>query len=199
MMPPSIAENAGNRREVFMPRLDLTMMLAAAMLAGSCTNHQINFDQLPDGTALPSWNGSGLGPGNPAVIETEYAADGVTSFDSIGGGVFLLGTQGAPSQPNAACPYGTGGLLNYGETTTITLAQSTCNVWVTIPPNLGRVTVAAFDSAGNALRSEASDGPNATADANGARRVRVNACGIRRVELSGSNYCFDDFTWQERW
>lgn len=182
-----------------MHRFDLAIILAGAMLVGSCTNHQVNFDQRPDGTPLPSWTGSPLGPGNPAVIETEYAAEGVTSIDSTGGGVFLLLLQNTSTPPNAACPYGSGGLLNYGEPTTITLAQSTCNVWVTIPSGFGTVTVDAFGSGGNLLRTEASNGSNATPVANGAKRIRVNACGITRVELSGSNYCFDDFAWQERW
>ncbi|MGH6894232.1 MAG: hypothetical protein ACREEP_18450, partial [Dongiaceae bacterium] len=153
----------------------------------------------PNGAQLPSWNGSALNTGNPAVITTQYASEGVTAFDSTGGGVFLLPYQDTPTPPNAACPYGASGLLNYGEPTDITLVQSTCNVWVTIPPGFGTVTVSAFDPNGNLLRSEASNGPNATAVANGARRIRVNQCGITRVELSGSNYCFDDFAWQEQW
>lgn len=182
-----------------MQRFGLAIVLAGAMFVGSCTNHQVNFDQLPNGTALPSWDDSSLGPGHPAVITTQYAVEGVTSIDSTGGGVFLLMLPNAPTPPNAACPYGSGGLLDYGEPTTITLAESTCNVWVTIPPGFGTVTVNAFGSGGNLLRSEASNGPNATPADNGGRRIRVNACGITRVELSGSNYCFDDFAWQERW
>ncbi|MEZ5830848.1 MAG: hypothetical protein R3D05_06675 [Dongiaceae bacterium] len=182
-----------------MPKIKLAILLAGALIAGSCTNHLVNFDQLPDGTPLQSWTGSPLNTGNPSVITAQYASEGVSTFDSTGGGVFLLLLQNTPTPPNAACPYGSGGLLNYGEPTTITLAQSTCNVWVTIPPGFGTVTVNAYDSNGNVLRTEATTGANAAPAANGGRRIHVNACGITRVQLSGSNYCFDDFTWQERW
>lgn len=183
-----------------MQRLKVVMVLLAACVAGACVNRTVNFDELPDGTPLAAWDfTSGLGPGNPAVITTQYTPRGVASFNSAGGGVFLFPEQNTSSPPNAACPFGAGGLLNYGETTTITLSQSTDNIWVTIPSGTGagRVTVTAFSAGGGVLEAVPSDGPGATT-VTGGRRVRVNANNIARVELAGTNYCFDDFTWQDQ-
>lgn len=181
------------------------MSLAAAFLGASCTNRHINFDQLPNGAALPPWDGtSSLSSSNPWVITTQYASEGVTSFTSNqAGGVLLWSDQSTSTPPNTACPIGVSfGPSNFSGPTTIMLGQSTSNVWVTIPSSYPAVAVTARDSNSNVLRTESSTGPNATASPTG-RRVRVNASGIWRVDLdsalAGGRYCFDDFTWQERW
>lgn len=174
-------------------------VLLLAIVVGSCTNRNINFDQLPDGTPLQGWAGTPLRIGPPFVITNEYASRGVAQFSSAGGGVFLRPDPDAPSQPNEACPYGPAGLLDFSEPTTVQLTDTTCNVWVTIPPGFNQVTINAYDSGGALLGTVTSTGPNATTMPGGAKRVRVNFCGISRVEMSSSSYCFDDFTWQDEW
>lgn len=184
--------------------LKLAGAMVAALLAVACTNHQINFDQLPDGSAAPSWDGSPLYAGHSAVITTQYAPDGVASFTSPGGGVALLAGQNPTSPPNVACPFGSGVGTGFGGTTTITLAQETDNIWVTIP-NGWEATVSAFDFQGNLLESHLSSvqlsptEPEVTAPQTGVRRVNITYSGIKRVELSGNLYCFDDFAWREHW
>jgi hypothetical protein len=181
------------------------MFLASALLAGACTNHHIAFDELPNGTAVQSWTGStSFNLNDPWVISTQYASAGVASFGSNGrDGVMVFADQSTASPPNTACPIGVAfGPSNFSGPTTITLGQSTTNVWVTIPASYPTVMVTARDANNNVLRTEASDGPNASVSATG-RRVRVNVSGIRRVDLDstqpGGRYCFDDFTWQEPW
>ncbi len=171
--------------------------VGAALLLTACSNHTVNFDQLPGGAAVPSWDGtSTLAPGNPSVITTEYAADGVASIRSTGGGVVALGGQNPPSQPNVACPFGSSGLVDFSQPTRIDLAESTGNIWVSIPVANRLVSVTAFDASGNLLETQSSDGPEVSI-VNGARRVHIAHIGIIRVELAGTQYCFDDFTWQE--
>lgn len=170
--------------------------LAGLALAG-CANRTINFDTLPDGTAIPYWDGtSSLVPGNPAVINTQYASRGVASIASGGGGVVALGGQQTSSPPNVACPFGAGGLINYGQTTRIELAEPSDRVWVNIVPISLVTSVSAYNSSGTLLATEASNGPNVEF-INGSRRVRVAGIDITRIEIAGSRYCFDDFTWQD--
>lgn len=181
------------------------LVLLVGFLASACTNHHINFDQFPDGTTVSAWTGSSsMSTSDPWVITTQYAPAGVASFTSNGrDGVFVLINQTTASPPNTACPIGVPfGASNGTGPTTITLGQSTTNVWVTIPTSFSTVTVTAFGSNGGQLRSEVSNGSNATVSATG-RRVRVNASGIKSVVIdsviSGGQYCIDDFTWQESW
>lgn len=184
-----------------MRRLKLAGAMAAALLAVACTNHQINFDQLPDGTVLPSWPGtSPITTGNPWVITTQYAPAGVASFSSAGGGVALLsvsvGTPPNTTITNMACPHNGSNLSNLQDPkTTITLVDSSDNVWVSIPAGTQEVNAWAFDSNGNLLDQDNAAGP--------ARIHLSNVSGITRVELNsafvGSTYCFDDFAWQELW
>jgi hypothetical protein len=182
------------------------LALALAIPVAACTNHTINFDQLPNGTAVQAWTGQTSFPlSAPYVISNQYAPDGVTSLSSNGPnrGVLVFADPSTSSLPNTVCPIGVAfGPQNFEGLTTIQLSQSTTNVWVSIPVSHAIVTVTAYDANNNVLRQEASNGPNATVG-NGVRRVRVNASGIRRVDLdatpSGGRYCIDDFTWQERW
>lgn len=183
------------------------LVLALAIPVAACTNHTINFDQLPDGTAVQSWTGQTSYPlSAPYVISTQYAPNGVTSLTSNGPnrGVMVLADPSTASPPNTVCPIIAQGVPggNFAGSTTIELGRSTSNVWVSIPVVYPMVTVTAYDSNNNVLRQETSNGANATV-ANGVRRVRVNASGITRVGLEttqpGGRYCFDDFTWQERW
>jgi hypothetical protein len=182
------------------------LVLALAIPAAACTNHTINFDQLPDGTAVQSWTGqTSFSLSDPYVISNQYAPDGVASLSSNGPnrGVMVFADSATSSPPNTVCPIGVAfGPQNFEGPTIIQLSQSTTNVWVSVPVSHDTVTVTALDANNNVLRQEASNGPNATV-ANGVRRVRVNASGIRRVDLDtsppGGRYCIDDFTWQERW
>ena len=187
-----------------MQGLKLTAILATAFVIAACTNHQINFDQLPGGTALPSWDGTSmLDSLNPAVITTQYSSAGVTSIASTGGGVVLLAGQNTSTLPNVACPFGASGAIDYTQPVTITLAQSTDDVWVTIPNGARAVTVSAYDYNGAFLESQDSYGPESTAVSPGIRRVHIANNDIIRVVLSGARsgtvYCLDDFTWQELW
>ena len=181
------------------------LLLALFIPVAACTNHHIGFDQLPNGTAVQSWTGSNsMNLSDPWVISTQYAPDGVTMFRSNGrDGVMVFADSAGATLPNTACPIGIPfGPSNFSGPTSILLGRSTTNVWLTIPANYPTVTVTAFDGAGNQLRQETSNGPNAS-NVTGGRRVRVNASGTRRVDLdttlAGGRYCFDDFTWQEPW
>ena len=180
------------------------LVLALAIPVAACTNHTINFDQLPGGTAVQSWTGQTSFPlSAPYVISNQYAPDGVASVSSNGPnrGVLVLADPLTSSQPNTVCPIGVpSGPRDFEGPTTIQLSQSTTNVWVSIPVGHPNVMVTAYDANNNVLRQEASNGLPV---ANGVRRVRVNVSGIRRVDVEtsppGGRYCIDDFTWQERW
>jgi hypothetical protein len=180
------------------------IVIAMAVVLTGCTNHHVNFDQFPGGGQVTPWTGGSMAVTEPWVITTQYAPVGVASFSSNGrDGVFVLIDNSTASPPNTACPIGVPfGASNATGPTTIMLGQSTNNVWVTIPASYSPVTVTALDSNGAQLRSEASNGPNATASPTG-RRVRVNVSGIRSVLIdsvaAGGIYCIDDFTWQEQW
>ena len=183
------------------------LALALAIPVAACTNHTINFDQLPNGTVPQGWAGETSYPlSAPYVISTQYAPDGVASLTSNGPnrGVVVFADPTTASPPNTVCPIIAQGVPggNFAGSTTIELGRSTSNVWVSIPVGYPTVTVTAYDSNNNLLRQEATNGANVTVD-NGVRRVRVNASGITRVVLettqAGGRYCFDDFTWQERW
>ncbi|WP_162917548.1 hypothetical protein [Dongia deserti] len=182
---------------------NLTILLVALFVT-ACTNHHVDFEELPDGTAVPQWGGGSLSPSDPWVITTQYASRGVTMFSSNGqDGVFVINDPMTDTPPNVVCPIGVPfGPSNYTGPTTITLRQSTDDVWVTLPPGYGAVTVTAHDSSGNALRSESSSGPNSSGSATG-RRVHVEANNIMSVSIDsatpGGRYCFDSVTWQELW
>lgn len=175
--------------------------VATSILVAGCTNHHINFDQLPGGGPVTPWTGGSMAVSEPWVISTQYAALGVASFSSNGrDGVFVLIDSSTSSPPNTACPIGIPfGATNSTGPTTITLSQSTNNVWVTIPSSYSAVVVTAYDANGGQVGSATSSG--LTADPG--RRVRVNASGIKTVVidsvLAGGHYCIDDFTWQEPW
>jgi hypothetical protein len=118
-------------------------------------------------------------------------------------GVFAINDSSTDTPPNIVCPIGVPfGPSNYTGPTTITLGQSTDDIWVTLPPSYDPIVVTAYGSSGNALVSESSSGPNSTGSATG-RRVHVEANNITSVVIdsatSGGRYCFDTFTWQELW
>ena len=160
----------------------VALVLSVTLLG--CSNIQVGFDTFPDGSPVPSWTGGSI---SPFLVSTQYSANGVARISSDVNGVLPLAENSAPSLPNVACPRNTAG--SYVADTNIELAQSTCNVWVTIT-GPSAVTMLAFDTSGSLLGSA---GP-----ARG--RLRINACGIRKVRLTSTgNYCFDDFTWQKRW
>jgi len=151
---------------------------------------------LPNGTNLPSWPGSSpINTSDPWVITTQYSAAGIASIDTAAGGVVLLNTGTAGASNNVACPHNGSNLSNVPDPKiTITLVDSTSDVWVVIPPGTRQVNAKAFDSNGNLLDEETS----------GAGRINLsNVSGITRVELNsaftGGTYCFDNLMWQELW
>lgn len=178
--------------------------LIGTLLATACTNHRIEFEQLPNGTPVQQWGGGSLSPTDPWVITTQYAPDGVTMFTSNGvDGVFVINDPMTDTPANTVCPIGVAfGPSNYSGPTTIILGQSTDDVWVTLPPSYDPIVVTAHGSGSNALASESSSGPNSTGSATG-RRVHVEANDIISViidsAMPGGRYCFDTFTWQELW
>ena len=178
--------------------------LMVALLVAACTNHRIEFEELPNGTAVQQWGGGSLSPSDPWVVTTQYAPSGVTMFSSNGvDGVFAINDPASDTPPNTVCPIGVPfGPSNYTGPTTITLGQSTDDIWVTLPPSYDPIVVTAYGSSGNALVSESSSGPNSTGSATG-RRVHVEANNITSVIIdsatAGGRYCFDTFTWQELW
>jgi hypothetical protein len=175
-----------------------------ALLISGCTNHRIEFEQLPDGTPVQQWGGGSLTPNDPWVVTSQYASQGVTMFSSNGqNGVFAINDPLTDTPPNIVCPIGVPfGPSNYTGPTTIALAQPTDDIWVSLPPGYTPIMVTAYDANGNVLASESSSGPNSTGSANG-RRVHVEGNNIRSVMIdstaSGGRYCFDTFTWQEPW
>lgn len=176
----------------------------AVLLITACTNHHIDFEELPNGTPVQQWGGGSLSPADPWVITTQYATRGVTMFSSNGqDGVFVINDPTTDTPPNTVCPIGVSfGPSNYTGPTTITLGQPTDDIWVTLPPSYDAVMVTAYGLSGNALRSESSSGPNSSGSATG-RRVHVEANNITSVSIDsatpGGRYCFDSFTWQELW
>jgi hypothetical protein len=178
--------------------------LVASLLGSACTNHRIEFEELPTGNPVQQWGGGSLTPSDPWVITNQYSPQGVTMFSSNGrDGVFAINDPLTDTPPNIVCPIGVPfGPGNYTGPTSVALGQSTDDIWVSLPPGYTAILVTAYDSNGNVLRSESSSGPNSTGGANG-RRVHVEANNITSVMIdstaSGGRYCFDTFTWQELW
>ncbi len=167
-----------------MNTLQQLTLLVSFLLISACSNIRIGFDEFPDGTVVPAWDGAGAI--SSFLISTQYASEGVAEFTSDVNGVLPIQSNDTPSSPNMVCPRNTAG--TYTADTNITLTQSTCNIWINLR-GPSQVTVTAYDHAGINLGSTSGH----------FGQVRINNCGIRRVKLtSGGPYCFDDFTWQKR-
>ena len=187
-----------------MIRRNAVAWVILALLITACTNHRIEFEQLPSGAAVPQWGGGSKTPSDPWVITAQYASEGVTAFSSNGqDGVFVINEPMTDTPSNVVCPIGVAfGPSDYTGPTTITLGQSTDDIWVSLPSGYNAIVVTAYGSNGNVLISESSSGPNSTANSPG-RRVHVEADNITSVSIDsatpGGRYCFDTFTWQELW
>ena len=163
---------------------------------GGCATTTVNFDKLPDGTpvtgqSMPVLQGGSIS--QPSLIHAQYAGWGLV-FSSGGPAVFAASfpPHDAPSAPNAACPTTPAGTASYSDTTSITVNPShICNAWVTITNTSGPTTMKVFDVSGNLLGTTSSHG-SAPGRPGVAERLHINACDISKIELSGTNYCFDD-------
>ena len=163
---------------------------------GGCATTTVNFDQLPNGAAVPGQpvpvlQGNAINP--QSLVSNQYASEGL-SFSSGGPAVFAGSfSSDAPSAPNAACPTQANGTASYSDKTVIAVSQSNiCNAWVTITKTSGPTTMKAFDISGNQIGPTVTSHGSAPGRAGVQETLHINACDIHRLELAGGNYCFDD-------
>lgn len=170
-------------------------ILSGIFLAG-CAPTIVNFDQFPNGTAVPAQTQPVLQGGavsSQSLVSNQYASKGVT-FSSGAPAVFAASfSPDVPSAPNVACPLQANGTAGYSDPTTVKIADSNiCNVWATITSSSGPTTMKAFNVSGNQIGPAVSSHGSAPSRPGVRETLHINACDIDKVILSGINYCFDD-------
>ena len=174
----------------------LVSAVSLCCLSG-CAAVMANFDATPGGAVVQGQTGPVLEGGSvasTALISNQYASDGLT-FSSGSPAVFAaaFGPTDAPSAPNAACPTQSNGTAGYSTATKIDVSKSNiCNAWVTITKTSGPTTMTAFDFNGNQIGPTVSSHGSSPTRAGAAETLHINACDIKRIQLAGTNYCFDD-------
>ena len=168
------------------------IILSFAFLLIGCTTNEVNFDTLPDGTPVQGAStpvDSNAPPTNQFLISNQYASEGFT-FSSPNGAPYVLAESSpnqSPSPPNSLCPR-TVPQSNAPISIDILLGSSVCNVWFT---KLGTETTAeAYDVSNNLL--------DTIVIPNGTQNTRINNCGMKKVVLSGVNFCIDDLKSRDR-
>jgi len=168
------------------------IVLSFCFLLISCTTNEVNFDTLPDGTTIQGAVvpvDSNAPSTNLFLISSQYASEGF-AFSSPNGPPYV--SQGnpqsaAPSPPNVLCPRVVR-QSNAPITFDIILGSSVCNVWFT---KLGTETTAkVYDVSNNLL--------DTIVIPNGTQNTRINKCSMKKVELSGVNFCIDDLKSRDR-
>ena len=170
-------------------------LLGTICVAG-CATTTVDFDRLPGGGAVmgqstPVLEGGAVSA--QSLINSQYASEGLT-FASGSPAVFAASfAPNVPSAPNVACPTQANGTAGFSTPTEIRVTSDhICNVWATITASSGPATMKAFDASGNQIGPAVSSHGSSPGSAGAAETLHINACDIRRVELSGTNYCFDD-------
>ena len=153
-------------------RVYLVLFFLLGLLV-SCTTNKVDFDTFSTGT----------------TITNQYASEGFT-FSSPNGPPHImeqLGSGNSPSPPNTLCPSVVSGSTP-PVIIDIDIDPSVCNVWLTTVGTA--TTIEAYDVSNNVL-----DTIQVPA---GTNRTRVNKCNMKRVSITGTNFCIDDLESRDR-
>ena len=162
------------------------VLVSASFSIVGCTTNEVNFDTLPDGTPVQGAStpvDSNQPSTNPFLISNQYASKGFT-FSSPNGAPYVLAESSpntSPSSPNSLCPR-TVPQSSAPISFDINLGSSVCNIWIT---KLGTETTAEAYGVNNNLL-------DTVVIPNGTHTTNINKCGMKKVVLSGVNFCIDD-------